>query len=380
MRSAEPQAADVRGRLAQVYRWRGWPRLALGEYRQAEKLSNDSTEARFGAIAALNDVHEFSRARRELAVIAGQAPDHPDLAKALDEQQQRALWQYSAQVAAGQSSGSPVTGSGDIAFDQRLTSPVLNDRLRAFVHQHYDWADFPEGSGSANRVGFGGDYRSQIVDAALELNHRAPGSAFGGNLSGEWHANDRFSVFGEAQVDSSAVPLRALHADIEGNSVAVGARYRVDEIRQAQIAYSRAEFSDNNNRDAVSASYRQTLFNQNRRQLGLIAQGYYGRNSEGSDVPYFNPAREVAATMNLEYGDELWRHDTTVWSQRLSIGAGIYDQKSYGSAPIRDLEYEQRLRLGAALEINYGLLHRSRVYDGGREGYSALFGGVSWRF
>jgi hypothetical protein len=36
--------------------------------------------------------------------------------------------------------------------------------------------------------------------------------------------------------------------------------------------------------------------------------------------------------------------------------------------------------LSDALNFNYGTLYRSRIYDGGREGYSAVFGGVNWRF
>ncbi|MDB6060755.1 MAG: Tetratricopeptide 2 repeat protein [Verrucomicrobiaceae bacterium] len=380
LRSEEPDAADVHLRLAQIYRWRGWPRQALDEYRHAENLSADPASTQFGEIAALNDAHEYAAARARLDSAATHSPNHPDLKAALIERRQQQQWQYSAQVQAGKSDASPVTGTGDLAFDQRLTSPVLNDQFRVFAHQHYDWAKFPEGNGSADRFGLGADYRSAQFDTAVELTRRAPGSETGGSLSGEWHANDRLSVFGEAQIDSSAVPLRALNAGIDGDSATVGARYRVDENRQAQIAYSRAEFSDDNNRDAVSASYKQTLLREGRQQIGVIGQLYYGRNSAGDNVPYFNPARETAATANLEYSGPLWQRETTFWSQRVSVGAGVYDQQNYGSHPIWDVEYEQRWRFSPAFEINYGLLHRSRVYDGGREGYSALFGGVNRRF
>ena len=380
LRDASPDNGEIQLRLAQIYRWRGWPRRALIEYQLATKNLDDGVPAQVGEVAARNDLHAFQAAHQQLRQLAESTPTHPDVVQALQEQAQRDRWAYSAQILAGQSSGSPVTGSGDIAFDQKLYAPPLDDHLRAFVHQRYDWANFPEGNGSANRLGIGGDYRSPSFDVAAEISDRIPGGHLGAAVSGEWKFDDHFSAFGEVQTDSTQIPLRALRAEIDGHSMTAGAQYRADESHAARASYSRTDFSDGNKRDAIAAQYQQSIYRDAHNQLSAIAQGYYGRNSAGNDVPYFNPDSETSIGAAVIYDGILWRRYQRSWSQRLQFGAGNYSQQHFGSGAIWDVEYEQRWQLSDALNFNYGALYRSRIYDGGREGYSAVFGGVNWRF
>lgn len=375
----QPDNADIQLRLAQIYRWRGWSRRSLAAYRSIENTA-DPISAHAGEVAALNDMHAFKEADARLQQLVATAPNHPDVIRAQQEQVERNRWDYSAQVLTGKSTDSPVTGSGDIAFEQKLYSSPVANQFRLFTHQRYDWADFPEGSGSANRLGIGGDYRSPNADAAVEVSHRNPDGKMGLTLNGEWKFDDRIRVFGEVQTDSNQVPLRALNAGIDGHSATIGALYQADESHALRASYSRADFSDGNQRNAVSAQYEQRLFSSAHHQLSGVAQGYYSDNSAGSDVPYFNPESEKVFGVALRYDGILWRRYERNWSHYLNLGAGNYMQRDFDSGAIWNAEYGQRWQVSQTLSINYGLLYRSRIYDGAREGYSAILGGVNWRF
>lgn len=380
IRDADPENTDVRLKLAQIYRWRGWPQRALDEYRAVEPALADPTPAQVGSIASLVDQHQFAQARAILRELAVAEPNHPDVIQAREDEHLRNLSDYSAQILTGQSSDNPVIGNADLAFEQRLYLPPIADQYRVFAHQRYDWADLPEGQGSANRMGVGGDYRSQFFDGALELSDRMPGGHIGATFSGEWRPDDNWGLFTEVQSDSTSVPLRALHAGIDGESIALGARFRADEIHSARFAYSRTNFSDGNDRDAFSANYRQTFYRTEKHQLTAIGQAYYATNTAGSNVIYYNPSSESALGATLEYSGILSRRYERSWSQRFAVGAGSYAQQDFGSGAIWDAEYEQRWQFSKVFGINYGVLYRSRIYDGSREFYSALFAGVNWRF
>jgi len=97
-------------------------------------------------------------------------------------------------------------------------------------------------------------------------------------------------------------------------------------------------------------------------------------------VIYFNPASDRSLGVGAEYSGILLRSGERSWTQRIALGAGAYQQQDYGSHAIWDAQYEQRWSFTPAFSLNYGVLYRSRVYDGDREGYGALFGGVNWRF
>lgn len=383
LRAKAPKDAAVRLNLATVYRWRGWSQRALDEYRAAHQSGADPMPVRAGAARALLDAHRFGEAQTKLESLKEEVPDYSETV-ALDRDWS---WhdrnEYSAQLLAGKSSGSPVTGNGDITFEQWLRSRPFAENYRAFAHQRYDWADFPgsEGTGDSNRVGLGVDYRSGPFDAALEVTDRTPGGKLGLTFSGEWRIDDRMAIFGDAQTDSTLVPLRGLHSGLDGGeSGSLGFRYRWNESQEFRTALSSAHFSDGNHRQQASASYTQTVWQNAHHQIALSGQAYYSHNDGGDDVFYYNPENDGSAGLNLQYTGILSRRFDRVWSQRLAVGTAGYWQQDHGTSPIWDVEYEQRWQIGPALTLNLGGLYRSRVYDGGREGYGAVFGGINWRF
>lgn len=383
LRAEQPAAADTRERLGQIYRWRGWPRRALTEYSQAEKSRGESPNLHLAKAAALSDAHDFAAARIEIEAAEKLAPDYPGLAEAHAQQMNRSRWEYEARALAGRSPDSSVNTEGDRRFEQKLWSPMLADRWRVFAHHRYDWAEFPyeeEGIGRLDRYGLGAALYLPTVDASFEIHNRRPDAKIGIDLAGEWHLGDRLNLFAEYQSDSERVPLRAFNDGVDGHSAVVGGQFRADENHSARLAYARTDFSDSNVRQTLSASYRYTLYRNAGRELSATAQLYDGRNSGTNDVFYFNPSQENAATATLEYGAPLWRGETLAWSHRIALGGGIYRQREFSSEPIWDVEYEQRWNINPVFDINYGVMHRSRVYDGDRESYNALFGGVNWRF
>ncbi|MFT3930528.1 MAG: hypothetical protein QM709_09575 [Spongiibacteraceae bacterium] len=383
LRAEQQDAAEVRERLGQIYRWRGWPRRALTEYSHAEQNGGESPDLHLAKAAAFSDAHDFVAARAEVEAAEKAAPEHPDLVGAQLQQKNRSRWEYEARALVGRSPDSSVNTEGDRRFEQKLWSPFIDDRYRVFAHHRYDWAEFPyeeEGIGRLNRYGLGAALYLPAVDASFEIHQRNPDAKIGIDLAGEWRFDDQFNLFAEYQSDSERVPLRAFNDGVNGHSIAVGGQFRVDENQAARLAYARTDFSDGNTRQTWSANYRQTLYRNAGREFNVLAQIYDGRNSGTNDVFYFNPAHENAATVTLEYGAPIWRGETSIWSHRVAIGGGIYRQREFSSEPIWDFEYEQRWNISPVFDLNYGVMHRSRVYDGERESYNAVFGGVNWHF
>ena len=378
--------------LATVYRWRGWARRAIPEYEKAKADGADPIAARAGIAHATMDLKRFGQADVQVNHLDNNAPRHPEVADVDTRWDWFNRHEYIARVQAGRSSGGPVTGSRDLTFDQWLYSKPIDNNYRLFVHHHYDWADFDEGAGHANRIGIGGDYRSDPFDAALSINRRSPGSEIGVNVSGEYRPDDRWAVSAEAQTDSDQVPLRAIRADedVSGASVTVGASYRWDEDRNARLAYTRVEIDDgeyrngepfmDNTRQSLSASYSQAIYRDVHQRVALTGDLYYSRNSADDSVPYYNPSSDAAAQIGVDYTGILQRRFERVWSHHATFGIGPYQQQGEGMAPIWGAMYEQRWQFGPQFSAHYGVLYRSRVYDGDREGYGAVFGGIQWRF
>jgi biofilm PGA synthesis protein PgaA len=338
------------------------------------------------------DLKRFGAADVQVNHLDYDAPRHPETRDLDTRWDWFNRYEYLAQVQVGQSDDSPVTGSGDITFDQWLYSKPIANHYRLFAHHQYDWADFDEGAGHTNRIGLGGDYRSDPFDLALSANQRSPGGEAGLAASGEYRFDDKLAVFADVQSDSDQIPLRAIRADeeVSGPSATVGVSYRWDEGRSARLAYSRIEIDDgeyrngtpfmDDTRQSLSASYSHAIYNDAHQRIALTGDLYYSRNSADDSVPYFNPASDRAAQIGIDYTGILQRRFERVWSHRAIAGVGAYDQEGYGGAGIWSAQYEQRWQFGPGFGVNYGVLYRSRVYDGDREGYGAVFGGIQWRF
>jgi len=380
---------DLDMNLATVYRWRGWAARALEEYRKAGIDGADPVAARAGVANSQMDLQRFREAGTEVKALTADAPTQPDAIAAQKRWDWFNRYEYRAQVATGKSSDSAVTGSSDLTFDQWLYSKPIFDQYRLFAHQHYDWADFSEGSGSADRLAFGGDYRSEPLDLAVSATDRI-GAKLGVSANGEWRPDAYWSVFGDAQSDSDLVPLRGSRAGVDGHSFSVGVGYRWNESRSARLAFSRAEFStgeydsgnefESNTRQAVSASISQGVWSDAKQRVAVTGELYYSHNTAGDNVIYFNPSSDRAAQFGVDYNGILARHFERVWSHRFNVGLGVYEQQGFDLSPIWSAQYEQRWEFGPQFSVNYGAMYRSRVYDGGREGYTALFGGIQWRF
>lgn len=378
--------------LATVYRWRGWARRALPEYEKARADGADPVVARVGIANTQLDLQRFAQADVTLSHVRAAAPEHPDVI----DLQKRWDWfnryEYIAQVQAGRSTESRINGSGDLTFDQWLYSKPIDNNYRVFVHHHYDWADFDEGAGHTHRIGVGVDYRSEPYDVAVSVEQRSPGGKRGANISGEYRPDDHWGFFAEARSDSDQIPLRAIRADeeVDGPSYTVGARYRWDETRNARIAYTFVDIGggeyrngssfEDDQRQSVMATIEQQVYRDEHQRVALTGDLYYSRNSAGDDVPYFNPSSDKAVQLGLDYLGVLRRRYDRVWTHRITTGLGLYEQEGESTTPIYSIQYEQRWEFGPAFSVNYGAMYRSRVYDGDREGYAAVFGGIRWRF
>ncbi|HUH36843.1 MAG TPA: poly-beta-1,6 N-acetyl-D-glucosamine export porin PgaA [Spongiibacteraceae bacterium] len=364
--------------LATVYRWQGLPSRALPLYDRVR--DQRPLPAAVGATYARWDRRELPEVQQRVEALPPSAAD-PDVAGLREAWTLARSPQLVARTSTGRSSGTTF-GSRDADAEVWLYGAPLAHRYRVFGHDRYAWAELPEGNGRLHRAGVGVDYRGRTFGwrAEIDTSLLDDDADAGLSLSGRWQPDDHWQLDLEAQSYSRDLPLRAIRAGIDGESLTASARYSWNAGHWLQGGASALNFSDGNDRSALWLNHGHRIYGSARHQLTLRESVYTSSSSRGDEVPYYNPDRDVAASVTGEYVGRL-RADTIVgWQHRLALGMGQYWQQDYGGAFIWDAEYEHRWQLTPALHLNLGALYRHRTYDGDGEGYWAAFGGLDWRF
>lgn len=376
-----PMNAELHTAQATVYRWRGWPHRALGEYEIARNgLPADLPDARAGRGYALLDLGDYPQVAAVLEQLQETAPDHRatrDLQHAWDLHNLREL---RLEVARTKSSGTQ-EGSKDLGFDGWLYGAPLAYRYRPFLHHHFEQSEFPEGDATYRRLGAGVEYRARDVLLSAELDRDAGDTVNTGvAIRGRWSPSDTWSFSAGADSQSDDIPLRGrLAEDIDGWSADLGADWRANELRSVHAGVQTVDFSDDNRRLAASLRGAQRLLTRpHYRMEGQL--GVYASHNTREAAPYFNPTSDLATEATLDNEWLLYRHYENSFRHRLTLSAGNYHQEDFGSDTIWSARYEQRWVPHEQFELGYGLMRARRVYDGVPELQTTLFLNLDWRF
>lgn len=376
---AAPFNHDLRQRLAYVYLWRGWPRLALEEFDLILPVEPDFLNARMGKAYALMDLREYEKAE----VIMNDLTDHYPEDKKVRKLNRN--WElYNKRIlttSAGYGAASAANQDTDsLQINTYLYSAPLNYHYRIFIHSFYETAKIINQDIANQREGLGLQYSGPGKIINLEIN-RNKGSRHDADLSGNlnWDLDDHWTAGVSYDTFSLDAPLRGRLNDITAQSAGLHLSYAVHESAGARLNLQRLKFSDDNIRESGSLSLKQRMYNGPYLKIPVSLDLYGSRNSE-RNRPYFNPEKDLSGTLTVDFRWLTWRWYTRSFSQNLAFTGGYYWQKGFGTGNVRSVRYEHDWNLSDTFSILYGVSLNRRIYDGNPENSTWTYLNLTWRF
>jgi biofilm PGA synthesis protein PgaA len=174
-------------------------------------------------------------------------------------------------------------------------------------------------------------------------------------------------------------PLRAVLHGItsDGGGVGLGAGW--NESRSAWVGVRAHRFSDGNERQQYRIAWAERVAEAPSWTLTLRPELYGSRNSL-RDAPYFNPARDVAVSLAIDWQALIWRRYEQSFRHRVIARVGGYRQEGFADGIVGGLAYEQAWQPGTRLELRWGVEVGRARYDGANENMAIFFVSASGRF
>jgi biofilm PGA synthesis protein PgaA len=373
-----PFSMPLRENAASVAILRGWPRRGEEELQWVLAAEPDNGIADAQRVSPLLEMHDFREAERALGHGLRTAAEDKRVRVAEDRWAVHNLRELYVDATVGRSSGGAPTGTHDYTIDAWLYSTPIAYDWRAFAHAHLAGARFPEGPVDWRRFGAGVEHRRRDLLLTAELSAGA-GDGAAVALGARWWANDRLSVFGSAQTESTAVPLQARRSGIGGRGAELAATYRVHESRTFAAGVRALDFSDGNLRTGASLAWSERLVTGPVYKLDLLLAADASRNSR-EDAPYFNPSSDFTPSLTLANDWLTWRRYARSFRQRLSLTLGSYRQSGFGAGGVWGVQYEHVWEVDRRLYLRYGLGRDAHPYDGARTTRDYALLTLGWRF
>jgi biofilm PGA synthesis protein PgaA len=372
-----PANAGFRRAMAGAYSARGWPRRAEAEAQVAASLDPDSLAT--GLVLADSALvrRRLGEAEERIEGLVALAPENRGVQRLEQELRAARGWQLSAELRPTWNDGGGGFASGEgYDFGATLVSPEVAPYLRLLARIDLAEAAPPEGRVTRNRVGGGVQVRTPDVEASLYSTRSwgtVPETAVGAAVAVE--LDDRWTWAAQGEINSIELPMRALLADISGDSASTSLTWRRDERLRLSAGVSWLGYSDGNDRVALSGNAVQQLMARPHFDLTGRVDLYASWNSRAGG-PYFAPTSDFSASAGLLAQHVAWRRYQKSFVQALSADTGLYAQEGFGRNWIGVVRYEHRWRHDPWTEIVYGVSVDRRVYDGVAENGVALMVGV----
>ena len=374
-----PANSDIIKELAEVYRSRGWPRLSRDTSQLGLGLEPEHRGLQIGMAHTLLELKEYKQAEKLIKKLGQLYP------RDLHVQKLQRLWEIhnmrELRVEAGYADSSGSTeGDRDMFLEGVLFSRPFHENYRAFAGYRFGFGRFPEGDEYFNRYGAGFEYRGPDLTGLVEATWNvANGGDPGLHLAAEWELNDYWSFPIELELFSSETPLRALKNGVEADAASVGFNYRESEAREFSLLTRFMDFSDGNFRTEIFTKFSQRLLTYPKYKLTAHLDVDGSSNSK-NNTPYYNPEQDLTTTLTLDNLWRIWRRYDRSFSHRLTLSAGNYWQKDFGSDFIADTCYEHIHEAGYRLEVVYGVCYGRNVFDGDPENRVYAYSRLGWKF
>jgi biofilm PGA synthesis protein PgaA len=377
-RALAPFNAGIRAAWASLQSNRERPRAALEEFTLLQQDEPGSIDAAVGRAETLLALNQFADARAALTPLLANHPESKAVQGLAQKLEKHDRLKLKIDMTLGH--GGSAAGAESV-LDATLHSAPLNGSLgeqtRVFTHLSRSNGETGDMSVTRTRLGAGIDYRARDIVIEAEIN-RATGAAnanglilaMTNSLSDAWHMH--------ASLDTNVndMPAAAYRNGVTGKSLKTGLTWINHESRKAGGELSHTRFSDENVRNAARLSWTERWISGPAVKVESTL-GLYGSTNSLTGVPYFNPARDREASVNLAGEWLTWRRYYRSFRQRLSYTAGHYWQDEFGGGRVGELRYEHEWRDDRNFSFRYGLGRGFHPYDGIREdrnfGYATLY-------
>lgn len=375
-----PASASLRRAHANALMARGHPRAAESEHRVAASMDPDSIATRLALADMALARNRLDEASSGAAALLALAPENLAVQRLDRDVRARKGWLFSARFQPDFNQGGGAFNVGDgYTLGAELLSPPILGPVRALAILDSAAARPPEGRVTRHRAGGGLVVEAPDVAARIYATHSwgtLPQDSVGAAI--DWSLGDRFGIAVSGELNALDVPIRALVADIRGDTARIALRYRRDERFDLVISATTLDFTDGNNRLAIGGSAVQLLHAAPHLALRGRVDLYASRNSQPGG-PYFAPASDWSLSGGLNLEHIAWRRYERILTQVASLDVGIYDQQGFDASWVGVVRYEHRWRQDPRTEIFYGVTLDRRVYDGVSERGVAVTLGVRQR-
>lgn len=377
--AAAPAASWLQSDLASVARARGWPRRSLALIEPWIRTEPDNADLKLGVAESLVDLRRYAEAGAAIDELSRLYPENKGVQSLKTDWDVHQMAEWVTRVEPSVGAEPTVPGAG-VAVATRIWSPPLWDYWRVSAGYRYATENVEEGRETFHRVAAGIEYRGPGLRALAELTYNeSTEDGFGGRGEIEWTPTDQISLFGVGEIFSLATPMRALKNGVRANALELGGAYRFDESRAARLSWRLMDFSDGNVRNELFPRFGQRVLDRPLFTLTATAELYVTTNSK-TDVAYFSPEWLLSPTVAFIAEHVAWRRYRWSFVHALTGTVGGTFQSGFTGAPIGIVAYEHRWRFGPRVDLSYGVLFGSRVFDGDREQQWLGFTELSVRF
>lgn len=352
---------------AMSYLWQGWPGEALLRLDAIRARNEHYVPARIGRVSALLGLERNREARAEAVQLQVQYPDNKHAQNAVRATEIR----YQPEIGASFYVSDSDRGTREWLFRAEVSDQVGDDTRVYGRWTRSGTREEQYKAGELNRAGLGvHHYFTPRVRITQELSTDVKES-FGERHLGSFSAlilrpDDywRFDLSYNSYAED--IPLRARAQNIEADQISLGMSYNGGQIWQWRAGASYIDFSDTNERTALSTSLDWTYSPGPFFRHHLIPEIYGSRNTLAG-APYFNPSRDLslALTHMTEWLVTLaptYRH-----ADRLFVTVGSYDQEGFEVMTRWGVRYEQDYNWNDTTSLLWNIGYYRSIYDGNPE-------------
>lgn len=350
--------------LAQTFGQRGLLDASLARIETILSDTPDSLEAR-GAYAstllALNRMHEGSDLVTQLAQ---DFPEAPMVRRLIRTREAIRGASVEMESGTGRGGGGSSLSNSDWRFAVRGNSPLFDDQWRLYVQQFTARANTGDGRVVRHRSEAGVAWISGRWKIAGGVHYTYEGSRrVGATTTLSFRLDDHWRWTAFADSNSVNVPWKAYAGRLSGSEYHTGIGYVVNESRQFDSLYQRSDFSDGNQRNALSLSWSERWYSGPQAQLSTVLAVAAAANSN-LPAAYFNPRTDASLELTARYQWLTWKRDDQRLTQRVYGTLGRYRQNDQRAMPMWGVRYEHEWQLGDRITLSYGLGLAVHPYDG----------------
>jgi biofilm PGA synthesis protein PgaA len=381
-RSAAPYNSEARQTSASLALARGWPNLGEQLLQRVEGSDPKNPAIHADLAETRLSLQNWPTAQASLEQANALDSQHGAVKRAKLSFDLHNRYELSIDAGFGKGDGgASYFGNSDWHVDTWLYSRPLADNWRIFLHNYTTTADFDSSKTDWIRNGLGAEWRWQNWRITGEVNGGSNESA-GLTGTARWKPDDYWTVSASAESRTNDIPLRAVRDGVTASQASVSIDWRAHESRKLSIGTSFYDFSDGNQRSAISAAWQERWHSSPRWMFETTLGADASHNTLDSGFSYFNPKNDHSVWLTPAIEHLGWRNYEYAFRHRLALTMGRYWQMEKDLEPgnISAIEYTHRWELDRDLSLRYGIGRSLRPYDGVREARN--FGSLSllWRF